>query len=454
MFATERAPFDQDVATILLVDDQGDARASLAAMLRGDGHDVQESDGVREAQASLRARRFDVVITDMQIESLRDGLRLLRHVKVAAPGTEVIIITGIGTITDAVEAMRMGAYHYLTTPAKQAEVLDVIRRAAERRSADDRHANRALLPEGVVAADPTMQSIFTRATRIAQMGCRVLITGESGTGKEVVARIIHRASDRRHQPFVPLNCGAIPESLVESELFGFRKGAFTGALVDKKGLAEEADRGMLFLDEIGEMPPAAQARFLRFLDTGEVRRLGDTALRHVDVRVIAATNRDLEAEVSGGQFRHDLLYRLRVVTLHIPPLRTRPADIAAVAQSHLRDCCVRSGMPMRAFSDDALAWLQESRWPGNVRELKNVVEAAVATSPGDLITSFDLATARSPHAPGYVGVPLKGHAHDEDRSRAIEALERCRGNHRLAAKALGISRTTLWRRLRNVKRSW
>jgi two-component system response regulator AtoC len=439
------------VATILLVDTQDEGRALFAAALRGDGHEVLESSGLRAAQAVLHGRRVDVVVTHMRMESGRDGLHLLRHVKVAVPGTEVILLTGLGSVTDAVDAMRMGAYHYLTMPAEPESLLGVVRDAAERRrDADPRSlsAERSLLPDGVVAADSATQSVFSRATKIAKMNCRVLITGESGTGKEVMARVIHRASDRRHQPFVPVNCGGIQESLVESELFGHRRGAFTGALADKQGLAEAADRGVLFLDEVGEMPPSVQARFLRFLDTGEVRRLGETALRHVDVRVIAATNRNLEEDVYDSHFRHDLLYRLRVATVHIPPLRSRPGDIKALARFYLRECCARLGVPARAFSDDALAWLQERRWPGNVRELKNVIESAVATAPGDVITSVDLASA------GFAQTSRLGDARsggtDEERCLAIEALERCHGNHTRAAKVLGISRTTLWRRLREV----
>ncbi|MPZ21252.1 MAG: AAA family ATPase [Luteitalea sp.] len=307
------------------------------------------------------------------------------------------------------------------------------------------------LTGGVVAVDPATLAIFGRATRVAAANCSVLITGETGTGKEVVAKFIHRSGPRRSHPFVPVNCGALPETLIESELFGYRQGAFTGAVRDKKGYAEEAHRGVLFLDEVGEIPPVSQARLLRFLESGEVPRLGDARPRWVDVAVIAATNCDLQRDVDRGRFRQDLLYRLRGVLLHVPPLRDRPRDIPALVMDCLRQCAVRSGQPVRSLSDDAWTWLQEYQWPGNVRELKHMVGGAVAMSTGEVITRLDLVEA--------VGIPQSSRAQflstvardEEARRRLLEVLERFSGNRTRAARALGISRTTFWRRLRQPR---
>src|SRR5262245_5720172 len=288
--------------------------------------------------------------------------------------------------------------------------------------------------------------------RVAKATCTVLITGETGTGKEILAQIVHRYSSRRNQPFVPVNCGGLPETLVESELFGYRKGAFTGALSDKPGLAEAADGGVLFLDEIGEMALPAQAHLLRFLDTGQIVRLGDTHPRAVSVRVIAATNRDVERDVERGCIRRDLLYRLRGVPLHIPPLRERQEDIRALAASFLRRCASQSGQPVKVPSEDAWTWLHEYPWPGNVRELKHVIQAATAlsTGPTPTITRLDLIEAAGLARDAAVQVPEIDDDWEE-RQRVIAALESSRGNRTRTAKALGIGRTTLWRSLRRLR---
>jgi len=314
---------------------------------------------------------------------------------------------------------------------------------------DDKDTGVPTLPEHIVAVDPSTRAVFARAMRIANASCTVLITGETGTGKEILAQIIHGYSPRRHQPFVPVNCGGLPEALVESELFGYRKGAFTGALSDKLGLAEAADGGVLFLDEIGEMALPAQAHLLRFLDTGQIVRLGDTHARSVSVRVIAATNRNVERDVERGSIRRDLFYRLRGVPLHIPPLRERPEDIRALAAHFLRRCASQSGHPVKVPSEDAWTWLHEYPWPGNVRELKHVIQAATAMSTGSTITRLDLIEAIGLARGAWVQAPGLDDDADE-RQRVTAALESARGNRTHAAKALGIGRTTLWRSLRRL----
>jgi two-component system response regulator HydG len=303
--------------------------------------------------------------------------------------------------------------------------------------------------EDIVAADPGMRAIVERIHRIAAADVSVLITGESGTGKEIVARTIHRGSGRAAGPFVPINCGGLAESLLDSELFGYRRGAFTGAVADKKGLVDEADGGVLFLDELGEMPPAMQVVLLRFLDTGEFRPVGHTKLRQSDVRLIAATNRDLTMEIAVGRFRHDLFYRLGVVTIDIPPLRERRADIEALAMYYIRRAAPRLGKPVDRLGEGVLSILQNYPWPGNVRQLRNVIESAVALS-----ASSEIALADLPPALGASEGSADPHGALAGRSKAARLLDVIRehgGNHSQAAAALGVSRTTLWRRLRRAE---
>jgi len=299
-----------------------------------------------------------------------------------------------------------------------------------------------------VAVDPHMRALFAGLGRVASADSTVLITGETGTGKELVARAIY-ARSRRRAHFVPVNCGALPDALVESELFGHKKGAFTGAWADKPGLVEEAEGGVLFLDEIGEMPMPLQVRLLRFLDSGEVRRVGDTSVRHVDVRIIAATNRSLEEDVDAGRFRRDLFYRLNVISLHLPPLRDRPRDIPALAQHALAASAGRLRKDVRGFSYEALRLLQAYAWPGNVRQLQSVVESAAVAAGGDTIAEDDLPACVKPLARLVKREPLLSPEADVDR--LTRALARSGGNQTHAAASLGISRTTLWRRLRRVE---
>ena len=336
---------------VLLVDDQANLRRSTGILLEQDGCQVYHAAGVAEALSTLAATGIDVVLTDVRMNSADDGRALLATIKGRWPDIEVVLITAFATIDDAVEAIKAGAYDYLTKPLDPARLLITVRRAAERASLAGEVRRLRTQVDGeskIIAASQQMQQVLRRVAQLATTDSTVLITGESGTGKELVARALHAQSRRRNNKFVPINCGAMPESIMESELFGHRKGSFTGAISDKKGLLEEAHHGVLFLDEIGEMAVPMQIRLLRFLQGGEVRRIGDTQERHVDVRLVLATHRSLEAEVASGRFRHDLYYRINVVDLRIPPLRDRPSDIRPLAEYIARRVAARNARPTRA----------------------------------------------------------------------------------------------------------
>ncbi|HXH06932.1 MAG TPA: sigma-54 dependent transcriptional regulator [Vicinamibacterales bacterium] len=438
------------MAVVLLVEDQVNVRRSMRLLLEPDGHVVREASSPADALAALDASPVDVVVTDVRMDGASDGLALLKVLKARDPDLEVVLITAFGTIDDAVEAIKTGAYDYLTKPADPERLRITIRRAAERRAlAREVRQLRAQMgtADEIVAVSKPMQAVLATIAQLAKSDSTVLIEGESGTGKELLARALYRQSERRRGRFVPINCGAIPESILESELFGHRKGAFTGAVGDKKGLLEEADGGVLFLDEIGEMPQSMQVRLLRFLQDGEVRRIGDTSTRRVDVRLVAATHRSLEQEVTRGTIRQDFYYRINVVAVHVPPLRDRTEDVPALAELFLRRTAARYRRAVTGFSPGAMALLTSYHWPGNVRELENAVERAINLASGELVTEADLPAAitlqgAAPGRPADTGAP------GGERERLLAALERCRWNHSRAAALLGISRTTLWRKMR------
>ena len=436
---------------ILLVDDQHNVRRSTALVLQQDGHRIHEAASASEALAILRASDIDVVVTDVRMEGPQDGVGLLHSVKTHHPDAEVIIMTAFGTITDAVDAMKGGAYDYLTKPIDPARLLITVRRAGERRAlAREVSELRAQVggSERIIAASVAMQSVLRTMSKLADTDSTVLITGESGVGKDLVAMALHAQSARRAGKFVPINCGGITETILESELFGHCKGAFTGAVSDKKGLLEEAQKGVLFLDEIGEMPQMMQVRLLRFLQCGEVRRIGSTATRQVDVRLILATHRNLEAEVAAGRFRQDFYYRINVVTVDIPPLRERPDDIPPLVQYFLPRLSARVRKRVSGFTPQALDLLTAYSWPGNVRELKNTIERALNLASGDTITEADLPAAitlKTPAAAAQAVTELS------DREQLEAVLDRCRWNQSRAAATLGISRTTLWRKMRELR---
>ncbi len=444
---------------ILVVDDDDALRESLELFLAGEGLEVTAAAQGSEALAQLERAPFDVVLCDLRMPGV-DGLELLPQLLRIAPGLTVILMSAYGTRDLAIEALRRGAYDYLAKPFPPSEALLAIRKAQEReklRRANDlllRELERAVGERPIVAASPNMVAVLELIERAAEFKTTVLLTGESGTGKEVLARAVHAQSARRHQAFVAVNCGAIPEALLESELFGHAKGAFTGADRARRGLFTEADGGTLFLDEVGELPLPLQVKLLRVLQEEEVRPVGESKPRTVDVRVIAATARDLVREVAEGRFREDLFYRLDVMRVTVPPLRERREDIPLLVDHFLASFRASLGKHVRSVADDALAKLVAYAWPGNVRELENVIERAVILADDERIGLRELpesvrggADAGSTHARS--GDWSLAPARRRFESAWIrDALEAAKGNRTHAARLLGISHRALLYKLK------
>jgi DNA-binding NtrC family response regulator len=442
------------VARLLVVDDEPAARSTLALLLRKRGHQVLEAEGAAAAAKHLAEDVFDLVVTDLRMPD-GDGLDVLRAVKAQAPATEVILLTAFAEWKSAKEAIRIGALDYFEKGQDPDELYHRIDKALAGRALRRENENlRAQLREryglpGLVAQSPAMHAVLDLVERVAPTDATLLIQGESGTGKEVIAKAVHHASARAARPFVAVNCGAVPETLLESELFGYVRGAFTGATLNKLGLFEEAAGGTLFLDEIAEMPAALQVKLLRALQSGEIRRLGATQSATIDVRVIAATHGDLAALISQGTFREDLFYRLNVIQLVLPPLRDRREDIPALAEHFLARASGKLGRPLR-LAPATLERLLRYPWPGNVRELENAIERAAILARGEVIEPDDL----PPHVSAGLqlgpspALPRQITLAEAERALILQTLERFGGNHTSAAEALGIGRTTLWRKLK------
>ncbi len=442
---------EQNKGHILVVDDEPSMRTTLSILLKREGYQVsQAGDGI-EALKMLKPGQYDMILTDLKMEGV-DGMELLRRVKAADPQTEVLIFTAYGTVTSAVEAMKLGAYDYIGKPFDEEELLLKVARALEHkalmREVQDLRAELRGQQgmDEIIAVSKEMKEVLATVEQVAPAEATVLIEGESGTGKELVARAIHRGSPRRDRPFIPINCSTFPETLLESELFGYEKGAFTGAEKIRKGLFEAAHQGTLFLDEIGDMPRSLQGKLLRALQEGEVRRLGSTAPIKVRVRIVTATNKKIENLVAQGVFRDDLFYRLNVVRIPIPPLRERRDDIVPLAHHFLEIYRKRAQKEITGFAPDAIQIMLDHPWPGNVRELKNAVERGVILARSPAITSRDL----SLDIPlGEVGSEEgRGTLKELQRRHILSALERHGGNQAEAARELGIGRNTLWRRLK------
>ncbi len=449
---------------VLIVDDDDSMRHVLTVILKDRGYEASGVPGGEEALKELEARDYDVVISDVRMPKM-DGIALLREIHRRTPDLTVVVMSAYGTTDTAIAAMKEGAYDYISKPFKPDEVVLVLRKAEERerlKRENERlrgELSRAFRLESLVGDSTVMQEVARQIRKVAAVKTTVLVTGESGTGKELVARALHDLSPRSGMPFVPVNCGAIPGELMESELFGHVRGAFTDAVRNKKGLFSEADGGTLFLDEVGELPAPLQVKLLRVLQEEEIRRVGDSRSEKVDVRVVAATKRDLQQQVGRGLFREDLFYRLNVLNLRLPPLRERKGDIEALALHFLAKYNARLGRRVKDIAPDALQLMAEYSWPGNVRELENAVERAMVLCDGETVTvdglpDLMIAPRGAPEGSGQAGADGQGGAPGAELSikkgsRALEidlirrALQRTRGNRTRAAELLEISHRAL-----------
>ena len=441
----------EDKARVLVVDDERSMQEFLEIFLRREGYDVITAGDVDTAILHLETDEVDLVITDMQMPE-KTGLDLILAAREVSPETIAIVVTAFGTTDSAIAAMKEGAYDYLTKPFKVDELKIVIEKALEKKvlSSENQRLRKELRTQSrhrnIIGHSPAMQEVFDLVAQVAETKTNVLISGESGTGKELIARAIHDQSDRRDHPFIAINCGAIPENLLESELFGHVKGSFTGAVQNKDGLFEAASAGTLFLDEIGELSHPLQVKLLRALQEKTVRRVGDTVDRKIDVRILSATNRRLEEEVAAGRFREDVYYRLNVIQLALPPLRDRKEDIPVLIQHFVSRFAEELGKEIEGMDSETCDFLSNYAFPGNVRELENLVERAVALARGpvlgrDLLPSTVTAVPAINAQPQISadGVDLEGLVAEYERSLLREALSLSGGVKKRAARMLGIS---------------
>jgi DNA-binding NtrC family response regulator len=445
-------------AKILVVDDDSVARELLAEALKKEGYSVEAYANGEEAIARGREGRVDLVLTDIRMGAV-DGLTVLREFKRMSRDTAIVVLTAFGSLEGAIEAIKQGAYDYLAKPFKKEEIKLVVQRSLDhcrllRENTKFREELRSKDEwSPLVGSSPAMLEVYKLVARVSESRSTVLLQGESGTGKELIARAIHGNSPRRDKPFVPVNCGALPDTLLESEMFGYEKGAFTGAVGTKTGLFESANGGTLFLDEIGELGQALQVKLLRVMQDHEVRRVGGTSSIKVDVRIIAATNRDLEQFVKEGKFRDDLFYRLNVVRITLPSLKEREEDIPMLAHHFLQKCAAGTTTAVRGFHPGTMECLTRYRWPGNVRELENAIERAVSLSHGPLLTPDDLpAQIRQAPSPSEQkpDVPEPAESvyltlEEVEKRHLMRVLKETKGNKVKAAKILGIDRRTLYR---------
>jgi DNA-binding NtrC family response regulator len=451
--ASGRAAPTGDEITVLVVDDESSNLVSLQKIFEREQMRVLVADGAKAALDLVRKHRVQVVLTDLMMPGT-SGLELLKAVKEVAPDAEVVVMTAYGTVETAVQAMREGAYDFVEKPLKRMTIVKSVRKAAERQklvveNRSLRQELKLLTTREIIGQSPVLRRVLDVATQAAPSSATVLVLGESGTGKELLARYLHGKSARAQGPFVAVNCAAIPESILEAELFGHERGAFTGAIGRREGRFARAKGGTLFLDEIGELSPAVQVKILRVLQEGEYEPIGGNTVQS-DARIIAATNRDLGAEVEAGRFREDLYYRLNVIALTAPPLRSRREDVPLLVDHFLGVYCKKNGRVRLTVPREVLARLMDYSWPGNVRELENVVERAAVLCRGDVLRLDDLpdsvaqATAPLPDALSFpIGTPL-----DEVEMRMIrETLKHTQGDKPLAAQLLRISARTIYRKL-------
>jgi len=430
---------------VLVVDDEEGIRSFIGEVLRGEGYQVTLAADGQEAVDLLDGHSFHLMISDLKMPRL-DGMELLRKVRAEQPEMEVIVLTAHGTVESAVEAMRLGAFDYLQKPLSGPDELRLVTsRALERRRLLEDNRRLALHGEvEMVATDPAMRKVSQQLAKVAPTDASVLLEGESGTGKEVAARRLHALSPRRERPFVAVNCAALSAELLESELFGHEKGAFTGAVARKRGRFELADGGTLFLDEVAELKTELQAKLLRVIEERSFERVGGTRIIEVDIRLVAATNRNLKAEIEKGRFREDLYHRLAVFPIHLPPLKDRPADILPLAEQLLVGIGRRLGKPGLALDGESRRVLRAHDWPGNVRELANVLERAAIMAEGKLIAAGNLLLVQFERE----RPSLDGNLKDLERQAIVRALEATGGHRKKAAQRLGIGLRTLYDKLK------
>ncbi len=448
------------MGSILVVDDEKSMRITLSELLREEGHVVDLAEDGETALRKLQAEPYDLVLSDLKMDEI-DGLDVLKGAKAFSSDIEVILVTAHGTIGTAVEAMKHGAADFLTKPFDPDELLVRVEKALERRrlihEAEQlrREARERAGGGSLLGGSAAMKRVLDLVDRVAPTDSTVLVEGESGTGKELVARAIHERSGRASRAFIPVNCGAFPEGLLESELFGHVKGAFTGAASNRKGLFEEADRGTIFLDEAADTTPATQVKLLRVLQEHEIRRLGSNQPVRIDVRVIAATNRNLKTLVNEGTFRDDLFYRLSVFPIHIAPLRERREDVLLLAEHFLKRFGLEMHKTVTAFETGAARLLESYGWPGNVRELENAIERAVILATGEKIGAPDLPPEVQGASPDLlVAAGTRGLTLEEmERNYILTTLDRFQGDRGKTADFLKIGRNTLWRKLKQYGRS-
>lgn len=443
--------------TVLIVDDDASNLASLVKIFERLSLRALAATSGSEALTIARTATIDVVLTDLMMPGM-SGVELLKNLKQVSPDVEVVLMTAYGTIERAVEAMREGAYDFVTKPFRRAEIERVVKRAVEKQSlvAENRalrvqlaEARRAVPSSGIIGNAPSLRAVLEVSRQAAPSSATVLLMGESGTGKELFARVTHRWSQRAEKPFVAVNCGALPETVIEAELFGAEKGAYTGALSTRDGRFSRADGGTLFLDEVGELAPSVQVKLLRVIQSGEYERVGGSKVLYTDCRIIAATNRDLAAAVKSGDFREDLYYRLNVIPITLPPLRARREDVPLLVDHFARIYAEKNNKVIEGFSKKALSLLIDYSWPGNVRELENTVERAIVLCKSALLDENDLppaiiGEARNAEA---LTIPLGTPMEEIERRVIRETLRFTNGDKNRAAQLLGIATRTIYRKL-------
>ncbi|MBW7898525.1 Transcriptional regulatory protein ZraR [Candidatus Brocadiaceae bacterium B188] len=450
---------------ILVVEDQDAMRESLMIAFRDEGYVVEGVASGEDAIQKLNNHNvYDLVVTDLKMKKI-DGLEVLKAAKAANPSTEVVLITAYGTISTAVQAIRDGAYDYVTKPFRHQEILKVATKAFEKKRLKDRvrylegEIRDKYKFEGIVGNSNAILEVLKITSQVCRTESTILVTGESGTGKELIARAIHYNSLRKECPFIVINCGALPENLQESELFGHMRGAFTGAIKDKVGLFLQAQKGTILLDEIGETSPSTQVKLLRFLQDGEIRPVGGNKAIYVDARIIAATNENLEKAVELGKFRKDLFYRINVIRIHLPPLRERREDIPLLVDFFLEKILEKLKKGKRVFSKESMRTLMSYDWPGNIRELQNIIERVVTLSKNEIInvdelplpveefTGLNLDPLEDKKRKSFIVATLA----EQEKNAIVEALNKYGGNQTKVSQLLGISTTTLWRKIKKYR---